>query len=191
MDRISKEHRSWNMSRIRAGNTAPEKAVRSVLHGMGYRFRVHRRDLPGSPDIVMPKYRTIIFVHGCFWHRHTGCKYAYRPKSRVEFWEKKLAGNVKRDRISRKRLTSLGWRVVTVWECETRDCEQLRVWLRSLFDQQPVPECCPAGASACLKGMRSCRSSRRTNSPPQGCPAQSWCSHKLERASGAASGAMR
>ncbi|MBU1162905.1 MAG: DNA mismatch endonuclease Vsr, partial [Proteobacteria bacterium] len=87
MDIISKEKRSWNMSRIRGKDTKPEIIVRSMLHRMGYRFRLHRKDLPGKPDIVLPKYKTVIFVHGCFWHRHKGCKYAYTPKSRVKFWK--------------------------------------------------------------------------------------------------------
>ncbi|HEY0980807.1 very short patch repair endonuclease, partial [Schlesneria sp.] len=85
-DRITKSHRSWNMSRIRSKDTSPELQVRSLLHGLGYRFRIHRIDLPGKPDIVLPRYRVAVLVHGCFWHRHPGCKYAYTPKSRIQFW---------------------------------------------------------------------------------------------------------
>ena len=118
VDRISREHRSWNMSRIRGSNTRPERVVRSLLHRLGYRFRLHRKDLPGRPDIVLPKYRTVIFVHGCYWHRHPRCKYAYTPKSNVEFWEKKFAENMERDRRDRRALRKLGWGVLTVWECE-------------------------------------------------------------------------
>jgi DNA mismatch endonuclease (patch repair protein) len=92
-DTISPARRSWNMSRIRSKNTKPEIVVRSTLHKMGFRFRLHRKDLPGTPDIVLPKHNTVIFVQGCFWHRHQGCKYAYTPKSRAEFWEKKFAEN--------------------------------------------------------------------------------------------------
>ena len=125
-DRISREHRSWNMSRIRCKDTSPEIAVRSLLHQLGYRFRLHRKDLPGSPDIVLPRYRTTIFVHGCFWHRHQGCRLAYLPKSRVEFWEKKFADNIKRDFLARKALKSAGWRVIVVWECELDDIKTLQ-----------------------------------------------------------------
>ena len=125
MDRITKQHRSWNMSRIRGSDTAPEIFVRSLLHNMGYRFRLHRRDLPGTPDIVLPKYRTAVFVHGCFWHRHKGCKYAYIPKTRKEFWEKKFARNVERDRQVAKQIKESGWQQIVVWECETRKPEKL------------------------------------------------------------------
>src|SRR3989338_7179007 len=98
MDTLSPEKRSWNMSRIRGENTKPELAVRSMLHRMGYRFRISDKTLPGKPDIVLPKYRTAIFVHGCFWHRHQGCKYTYTPKSRLDFWSRKFEGNVMRDK---------------------------------------------------------------------------------------------
>lgn len=113
------------MSRIRGANTKPEIRVRSMLHQMGYRFRLHRKDLPGKPDIVLPKYETVIFVHGCFWHRHPNCQFAYTPKSRVEFWKKKFARNVERHDEVEARLTADGWRVVVVWECETKDEEKL------------------------------------------------------------------
>ena len=114
------------MSRIRAKNTKPEILVRSLLHRMGYRFRLHSRSLPGKPDIVLPKYRTTVLVHGCFWHRHNACRFAYVPKSRVEFWERKFRKNVERhDRVV-KELIDLGWAVVVVWECQTRDVQGLR-----------------------------------------------------------------
>jgi DNA mismatch endonuclease, patch repair protein len=119
MDRISRERRSWNMSRIKSENTSPEIRVRSVIHRLGYRFSLHRKDLPGKPDIVLPKYDTVIFVHGCFWHRHKGCKFAYSPKSRIDFWKEKFFGNVKRDKNNKIKLKRLGWHVVTIWECET------------------------------------------------------------------------
>ncbi|MDD5169002.1 MAG: DNA mismatch endonuclease Vsr, partial [Syntrophales bacterium] len=96
-DRLTKEKRSWNMRRITARNTKPEMTVRSLLHELGYRFRVHRKDLPGKPDIVLPRYKTAIFVNGCFWHRHHGCKNATMPKTNAEFWKKKLSENVERD----------------------------------------------------------------------------------------------
>lgn len=106
------------MSRIRGKDTGPEKKVRSLLHRMGYRFRLHPKNLPGKPDIVLPKYRTVIFVHGCFWHRHRGCKYAYTPKSRKEFWQKKFQENIERDKRENKALKSLRWKVIIVWACE-------------------------------------------------------------------------
>lgn len=109
------------MSRIRGRDTKPELLVRSLLHRLGYRFRLHRRDLPGTPDIVLPKYQTVIFVHGCFWHRHPDCRYAYTPKSRVEFWKEKFAANVGRDARTRRALEQAGWQVLVVWECELRD----------------------------------------------------------------------
>jgi DNA mismatch endonuclease (patch repair protein) len=124
-DTISKKKRSWNMSRIRSKNTKPELAVRSLLHRMGYRFRLHKRDLPGKPDIVLPKYKTVIFVHGCFWHRHPRCKYAYRPKSRVNFWQNKFKENIGRDRKNQSELKRLGWKSIVVWECEVAKVQQL------------------------------------------------------------------
>lgn len=133
MDRISKSHRSWNMSRIKGRDTVPEKKVRSVLHRLGYRFRICRSDLPGKPDIVMSKQRTVIFVHGCFWHRHQGCKYAYTPKTRQDFWENKFSQNVIRAEKVEKELSALGWKVIIIWECEIADMESLKEkLLRSL-----------------------------------------------------------
>jgi DNA mismatch endonuclease (patch repair protein) len=117
-DVLSPERRSWNMSRIRGSDTRPEMQVRSALHRAGFRFRLHRKDLPGRPDIVLPKYKTVVFVHGCFWHRHPRCRWAYEPKSRTVFWNEKFRRNVERDRRNASELRRLGWRVVTVWECE-------------------------------------------------------------------------
>jgi len=117
-DIISKEKRSWNMSRIRAKNTKPEMVVRSAMHKAGFRFRLHVTGLPGKPDIVLPKYKTVIFVHGCFWHRHKGCRYAYTPKSRIEFWCNKFDANVRKHKEVTENLTSSGWRVIVFWECE-------------------------------------------------------------------------
>ena len=115
------EQRSRNMSAIKSKNTKPEIAVRKVLHSMGYRFRLHGKDLPGSPDIVLPKYKTVIFVHGCFWHRHENCKYATTPKTREEFWESKFKENVIRDKSHQKKLSAIGWKIIIVWECEIKD----------------------------------------------------------------------
>jgi len=133
VDRLTPEHRSWNMSRIRSSNTTPEKLVRSLLHSMGYRFRLHRKDLPGSPDIVLSSIRTVVFVHGCFWHRHPGCSFAYTPKSRVESWESKFTANVNRDCRTTASLRAQGWRVVVVWECELRYPLKLRARLGKLL----------------------------------------------------------
>ncbi len=118
MDTLTKEKRSWNMSKIRSKNTKPEIAVRSKLHKAGYRFRLHVKGLPGKPDIVLPKYNTIIFINGCFWHRHKGCKYAYKPKTRVDFWNEKLNRNIKRQGEVLKELRDLEWKVLVIWECE-------------------------------------------------------------------------
>lgn len=125
MDVISKEKRSWNMSRIKNKNTKPEMIVRSLLHRMGYRFRLHKKCLPGKPDIVLPKHKTIIFVHGCFWHRHENCSYAYNPKSRIEFWKKKFIENINRDKKVQNELSELGWNVEMIWECETKNLDLL------------------------------------------------------------------
>jgi DNA mismatch endonuclease, patch repair protein len=107
------------MSRIKSKDTSPEKVVRSALHRLGFRFRLHRKDLPGKPDITLPKYRTIIFVHGCFWHRHRGCRFAYRPKSNTGFWTAKFKSNVERDQCVVRALRNLGWKVHIIWECQT------------------------------------------------------------------------
>ena len=115
------EQRSRNMSAIKSKNTKPEIKVRKVLHSMGYRFRLHSKDLPGSPDIVLPKYKTVIFVHGCFWHRHQNCKYASTPKTRQEFWNKKFNENILRDKKNLEILSSLGWKIIIIWECEIRN----------------------------------------------------------------------
>lgn len=118
-DKLTKERRSWNMSRIRGKDTGPEKTVRSLLHRLGYRFRLQRKDLPGRPDIVLPKYRTVIFVHGCFWHSH-GCKDSGIPKTNPDFWREKLELNKLRDERNRLKLEELGWKVLVVWECELK-----------------------------------------------------------------------
>ena len=118
VDRISKEHRSWNMSRIRYKDTVPEKHLRSLLHRAGYRFRLHQPNLPGRPDLVLPKYRAVIFVHGCYWHRHKDCPNATTPKSFTDFWQDKFDGTVERDKRKARELSRMGWRVITVWECE-------------------------------------------------------------------------
>ena len=119
MHKVS-EQRSRNMSAIKSKNTRPEIVVRKLLHSMGYRFRLHRKDLPGSPDIVLPKYKTVIFVHGCFWHRHENCKYASTPKTRKEFWEKKFRENINRDNLNQANLSLKGWKIIIIWECQLK-----------------------------------------------------------------------
>jgi DNA mismatch endonuclease (patch repair protein) len=120
MDRLTPEHRSWNMSRIRGSDTIPEKRVRSLLHRLGFRFSLKRVELPGKPDIVLPSRHALVFVHGCFWHQHQGCRNASMPSTRRSFWEAKLQSNVARDKVVTAQLKSLGWRVLTVWECELK-----------------------------------------------------------------------
>ena len=127
------EQRSKNMSAIKSKNTKPEIKVRKVLHSMGYRFRLHSKDLPGSPDIVLPKYKTVIFVHGCFWHRHENCKYASTPKTRKEFWNKKFTENKKRDSEIQEKIKILDWRSVVIWECETKNLKNLRDKIVDIF----------------------------------------------------------
>ena len=114
------------MAAIKSKNTKPEIAVRKLLFSMGYRYRLHRKDLPGSPDIVLPKYKTVIFVHGCFWHRHENCKYASTPKTRKEFWNKKFTTNIDRDLVIQNKIKNLNWRSIVIWECETKNMENLR-----------------------------------------------------------------
>lgn len=134
VDHLTPEKRSWNMSKIKSGNTKPEMIVRSMLHRMGYRFRLHRKDLPGKPDIVLPKYNTVIFVHGCYWHRHKGCKYAYNPKSRIDCWQNKFKSNVERDKKNRITLEKLGWNVKVIWECETKESKGLQKKIAFFLD---------------------------------------------------------
>ena len=122
-DTLSKSRRSWNMSRIQSKNTKPEQMVRSLLHRAGYRFTINgplNQKLPGKPDLVLPKLNTVILVHGCFWHRHEGCKYAYTPKSRKDFWEKKFKQNQARDKIVEEKLKAKGWNIFVIWECEIK-----------------------------------------------------------------------
>lgn len=120
MDNHDKETRSYNMSRIRSTNTKPEEIVRKYLFSKGFRYRKNDRRYPGKPDIVLPKYKTVIFVNGCFWHGHQNCRYFVMPKSNIEYWEKKIAQNIKRDKENNESLTASGWRVLTVWECQLK-----------------------------------------------------------------------
>ena len=123
------------MSRIRDRDTGPEMTVRRILHRLGYRFRLHRRDMPGKPDIVLTKFNTVIFVQGCFWHRHPGCQYAYMPKTRTEFWERKFQETVARDARNSQQLRDSGWKVLYVWECEVKDMQKLAEKLNSFLQE--------------------------------------------------------
>lgn len=125
--------RSRIMKAVGQKNTRPEMIVRRILHALGYRFRLHRRDLPGSPDIVLPKHRTAIFVHGCFWHRHPGCKKTTTPKTRQEYWLTKFEANIERDRRKVKELEALGWKAAVIWECETENDDFIRKKLVDLL----------------------------------------------------------
>lgn len=127
------------MASVGGKNTRPEIVVRRIVHRLGYRFRLHVRDLPGNPDIVLPRHRKAIFVHGCFWHGHRGCRRAARPTTNIEFWNKKLDENIGRDKRFRRELEALGWRTLVIWECCTKDLEQLeRRLIRFLRDHAPA-----------------------------------------------------
>ena len=128
-DSLSKAKRSWNMSRVRSKDTKPELSVRSLLHRAGFRFRLHKTRLPGKPDIVLAKHKTVIFVHGCFWHRHPGCSDATTPKTRTAFWKKKFEQNIERDQRTAATLKNLDWNVIVVWECELNNNERLLIRL--------------------------------------------------------------
>ena len=134
MDKLTKERRSWNMSRIRAKDTKPEMSVRSILHRMGYRFRIHPKELPGKPDIVLPKYHTIIFVHGCFWHGHEQCKDFQPPKTRTQWWLDKINRNKEKDIENITQLKKLGWKVIVVWECELTP-DRIEGSIKSIVDR--------------------------------------------------------
>lgn len=133
VDRFTKRQRSAIMSRVPAEDTTAEKAVRCLLHRMGYRFRVHRKDLPGKPDLVLAKHKAVVFVNGCFWHGHKGCERATRPSSNTAYWNRKIDGNMGRDNRIKKALRKEGWRVLTVWECELADTKKLGGRIRKFF----------------------------------------------------------
>jgi len=134
VDTFSLEKRSDIMRLVHSTDTAPEKKVRSLLHRLGFRGRLHRRDLPGKPDIVLPKHLAVVFVHGCFWHRHPGCPRATTPASRQEFWQPKFKRTVERDKKNQEELFQRGWNVVVVWECETKDLSNLAANLLELLN---------------------------------------------------------
>lgn len=134
MDVFTREKRSQIMSRIGGKNTKPEIIVRSLLHNLGYRFRLHRKDLPGKPDITLPKYKKVIFVHGCFWHGHNNCKRSNRPATNKKFWHEKLGKNIERDKITMHNIKNLGWDSLVVWTCEVADLSELKNKLISFLE---------------------------------------------------------
>ena len=133
VDCLDPERRSRLMRQVRGKDTKPEMAVRRLAHALGYRFRLHRKDLPGTPDIVFPSRRKVIFVHGCFWHRHPGCRKASMPTTNYDFWKSKFARNIERDARKEAALREAGWNVLVIWECETRHEDDLRVRLRDFL----------------------------------------------------------
>lgn len=135
---MNKSERSLRMSLIRSVDTKPEMLVRKLIHGMGYRYRLHVKDLPGTPDLAFPRLRKIVFVHGCFWHRHQkqSCRLARLPKSKLEFWETKLEGNRKRDQKVKRQLKAAGWQVQEIWECEMQNVEALSAKLRYFLENE-------------------------------------------------------
>lgn len=133
MDQLTPADRSAHMRRIRKHDTKPELVVRRLAHALGLRFRLYRRDLAGTPDLVFPRRRKVIWVHGCFWHQHEGCRLARQPKSRLDYWLPKLARNVERDRQARQQLQASGWQTLVIWECETKDSNLVRTRLVSFL----------------------------------------------------------
>ena len=134
-DRLTPSERSAHMRRIRKRDTKPEVAVRQITHALGFRYRLNRQDLPGTPDLVLPRHRKIIQVHGCFWHQHADCRLARQPKSRLDYWLPKLARNVERDKMNRMELESNGWTCLIVWECQTKSTDVLKdILVKFLFN---------------------------------------------------------
>ena len=162
MDKLTPEERSKLMSKVHGKNTKPERLVRSMLHRAGYRFSLHRKDLPGKPDVTLRKYKTVVFVHGCFWHRHEGCKKTTMPQSNVDFWRTKFERNVANDRKHRVELERLGWKVLVVWECELKRPEEVLERLRRELTlpetgayseaRDPLPLAAEAGTPYYAKG---------------------------------------
>nr|VFJ43771.1 MAG: T/G mismatch-specific endonuclease [Candidatus Kentron sp. FW] len=140
MDTLSREERSRRMSLIPNAGSSPEMKLRRLVHGMGFRYRLHVGDLPGRPDLVFPSRRAVIFMHGCFWHRHEGCKLARLPKSKLDFWKPKLESNRIRDLKKQQQLRDLGWRVLVVWECELADTDRVSALVREFLGKQTGEE---------------------------------------------------
>lgn len=135
-DTLSRKERSERMSLIRDRDSAPEMKLRRLVHAMGFRYRLHVKELPGKPDLVFPSRRAVIFMHGCFWHRHEGCKLARLPKSKLDFWKQKLEANMERDFLHQQQLRSLGWRVLVVWECEMVYTERVVAIVREFLSEK-------------------------------------------------------
>jgi DNA mismatch endonuclease (patch repair protein) len=155
MDHLSDEDRSALMAKVRSSDTGPELKVRKLAHAMGLRFRLNRRDLPGTPDLVFPRHRLAVFIHGCFWHRHPGCSRSTVPKSRVQFWTDKFEANVARDQRDIRALEGRGWHVLVLWECELKNEGQLRDRIREAIHR----------AQDCRSiGLRRSRSTERSSS---------------------------
>jgi DNA mismatch endonuclease, patch repair protein len=172
-DRLSRAERSRHMARIRGKNTEPELHLRRAMHRMGLRFRLHRSDLPGRPDLVLAKYRAAIFVHGCFWHRHRGCALAYDPKTRTAFWNRKFAENTERDQRQMRSLLADGWRIGIVWECSLRSVDRRAAavsavvyWLRSDRARAEIPPP-PRPAHSRTAGVEEGSRRRRTVRSPE------------------------
>lgn len=134
VDVFTPKERSQIMAKVRGKDTKPEIKVRSLIHRLGYRFRLQRKDLPGKPDIVLPRHRKVVFVHGCFWHGHKHCKHAERPKSNTDYWNTKIDRNIKRDKKSVKELVDRGWEVLTIWECQTKSMDKLSALLDEFLE---------------------------------------------------------
>ncbi|WP_114360523.1 MULTISPECIES: very short patch repair endonuclease [Rhodopseudomonas] len=146
VDRLSVQRRSWLMSRVKGRDTLPELVVRRAAHSLGLRFRIQQKDLPGKPDLIFPRWRIAIFVHGCFWHRHRGCKKATMPKSRRQFWRTKFERNVARDERVIQELEGCGWRTLVVWQCQTTNLAALKTILSEFFGlKQKIDEVQPDG----------------------------------------------
>lgn len=146
-DNRTPAQRSQTMRQIRSKDTGPEMQVRRYLHGCGFRYRLHPKNLPGRPDVVLPAYRTVIFVHGCFWHGHAGCRYAKQPAQNHDFWQTKLGANVMRDQRKAHELLELGWHVITVWECELKqDAPATLARLQATLQAQRQAVKSPAGS---------------------------------------------
>ena len=167
MDSVTPERRSEIMGLVKCADTRPEIAVRRILHRLGYRFRLRKKGLPGKPDVVLPRWQTVVLVHGCFWHRHPGCPNTRTPKSRVDFWTRKFDENVERDRQVQRLLEALGWRVCTVWECELSDparlAARLDTFIKAVRDE--IAGTIKRGRGACARngnGRVRARSRDRT-----------------------------
>ena len=156
MDNLSQKRRSDNMRQIRSNDTGPELTLRRLIHGMGYRFRLHRKELPGTPDLVFPGRKKVVFLHGCFWHQHAGCREGRVPGTRREYWEPKLARNQERDALAQAKLKSLGWGVLTLWECElSKNADGIMKQIGQFLGPPGHVQALAEHSEAILKGRKS------------------------------------